>query len=164
MTGQVGRWETSLPTAECLPILTLSASSRCSVWSRVNCLRCFILQCSQFLINYEGSEHILYVQVFRSSRSHLPGAFAIMGVSTCHPDRHRLCLPICHSWRFELLKLQPHREELVNCFLFISDAVQSADLSLKLFVWWHSFLTTAQLLQAVRPSVLTSVRCSRHSL
>lgn len=32
------------------------------------------------------------------------------------------------------------------------------------FMWWHSFLTTAQLLQAVKPSGLTSVSCPRHSL
>lgn len=66
------------------------------------------------------------------ARSHQLPAFSNTGVSTFQPVTQRLCLSPCCSQRFRLSKLQGLREDPIDLFLVISDAVQSAVLLLQL--------------------------------
>ena len=96
------------------------------------------------------------------ARSHLFLACTIMEVPICQPGEQRFSGSFLRStWAFRLLCLQNLWEDLIDPFLIISDAVQSADLLpssfLPSFTWGHSFSTSAQVLQE-RPSPPSSGR------
>lgn len=71
---------------------------------------------------------------------------------SCHflTNRHGLCLPL--FW----YRLQSPREKPVNVFPVTSDVVQSANILLQFFTWWHKSPTTANILQARTSSLSAS--------
>lgn len=115
-----------------------------------------------------SSEPILLVQVFRTSRKHFPGAsfhpLPSRGFPLATLTGTRLCLSLCYSWSLNSWSCSLSEKSHSIAFFSSLKLLGLLTYSCSSFIWWHSFLTTEQLLQAVHPSSLISVRCPRQSL